>query len=87
MKVLLFLDKTCAACKPLKPMLERMSERFGFEKQFFFLEDDIAPFVAYGVTGVPVFVVKDGSQEIARFTGHQTLTSLENNLRKHGVIE
>lgn len=87
MKVLLFIDTHCRACKPLHAMLERFSERHGFAIQVFVLENDVAPFVAHGVTGVPVFIVMDENNEVGRFTGHQTHTSLEGNLRKFGVIE
>lgn len=86
-KVLLFSDMDCPPCKMLRPMAEQMAERYGFEYENFMLEDSVTPFVKYGVTGVPVFVIlNEDENECGRFNGHQTQTSLEANLRKYGVI-
>lgn len=88
MKVSLFAKSGCVECRKLKPILQKYSERYGFEFQPISLETDgVELFIKNHVTGTPVVVISDDGVEKGRFTGHQTETSIEAHLKKFGVIK
>lgn len=87
MKVTLFSSASCQECKKIRPMMKRLSSRYGFEFEDYIVESGVEPFIRNHVTGTPVMIVFDGETEKGRFTGHQTETSIERFLKKFGVIE
>lgn len=88
MKVLVFSDTDCIACKPMKVAIETLSRRNGFDFKEYFIENDLETFRQYEIMGTPTcLVVDDDGKEVGRFIGHQTEVSAESSLRKYGVIE
>lgn len=88
MKVLVFSSRDCRACKSMKQALTILGNRHGFEVAEYFVEDDLEVFRKFGVAGTPTSVVLgDDAEEIGRFIGHQTETSVENILKQYGCIE
>lgn len=88
MKVLVFSSRDCRACKSMKQALTILGKRHGFEVAEYFVEDNLEVFQQFGVAGTPVSVVlDDDAEEIGRFIGHQTETSVENILKQYGCIE
>lgn len=88
MKILMFSSKDCGTCRLMKQALTAIAARYGFEFVVHQIEDDPTPFTEYGIGGTPAAVVLDGKgEEVGRFIGHQTETSIENTLKKFGCIE
>ena len=88
MKVLMFSSKDCSACRPMKQALRTLSNRHGFEFIENEIESNLPMFRQYGIGGTPASVVlDDAGEEVGRFIGHQTETSIENTLKKFGCIE
>lgn len=85
-KVMLFASKDCSECQKVLPSIRRLCEEHKVNFEVCFAEDDLTKFDQFKVTGFPTFMVFNGYEQIGLFVGHQTEISLENNLRKLGVI-
>lgn len=87
MKLIVFTEASCRPCAMVKALAERFAKRFDLEFEAIPAEFNRELFAKWDVCGVPTVVIADGDKKIGYFTGSQTESSFENNLRKLKVIE
>jgi thioredoxin-like negative regulator of GroEL len=87
MKIALFGNERNAACGMVRPLLVSTCDQYGMDFEEFSTDKDSKVFEKYAVSGIPVMIVFDDSDnELGRFMGLQTSTSIVNYLRKFGAI-
>ncbi|WP_323016462.1 thioredoxin family protein [Castellaniella sp.] len=87
-KVLVFSSPKCGPCMQLKPNMQRLQEKYGFDMEVIELSDETRPqFDQKGVRTTPTCIGLDTEgNEVGKFVGAQALPILEHHLIKWRVI-
>jgi thioredoxin 1 len=80
-RVLYFGADWCTPCKVMKPLVQKLSDKYAVEFKYVDLDyySDIA--IQHNITNVPTLILIKDNAEIARISGLQTQWELEKFLR------
>ena len=79
-----FEAKWCGPCKALKPIFENVSNKFGNNVNFSYIDIDeqFEEFQKHHVRSVPTVIIEKDGQELNRFVGVQSELTYTNALNE-----